>query len=257
MYTRMRTVSHVRRSTFSMRPREEISTKEIADNRRAERACVAARGGQPTDRPSEASCRAVRSRSRARPLQLPGPSSPATPPRTLPRSLPRTSPRSPSPPPLIPATHPHPSSRPPPHASGSSGSLETTLARHDARSTQRSPGSSGSSLDTTLDWRRLPLHITLNTTPRSRERRRERGKSHRPHAPNTALSTWPGALHCSGTRRPIRRPSRDAVDPVAQYGALHVVQRIPSPNTAPFTWCSGSRRPRPPGEGLGTDGASW
>ena len=136
----MRTVSHVRRSTFSMRPREEISTKEIADNRRAERACVAARGGQPTDRP---------------------------------------------------------------------------------------------------------------------------------HAPNTALSTWPGALHCSGTRRPIRRPSlqwnpspntapftwcsgrrrpirrpsRDAVDPVAQYGALHVVHWTPSPNTALFSWCIGPRRP--------------
>ena len=239
----------MRRSTFSMRPREEISTKEIADNRRAERACVAARGGQPTDRPSEASCRAVRSRSRARPLQLPGPSSPANPPRTLPRS--------PSPPPLIPATHPHPSSRPPPHASGSSGSskqrsLGTTLARHNARSTQRSPGSPGSSLDTTLDWRRLPLHITLNTTPRSRERRRERARRRR----------LVNLVNPIARMRPIRRSLRGpapftAVDPVAQYGALHVVQWNPSPNTAPFTWCSGSRRPRPPGEGLGRDGASW
>ena len=150
MYTRMRTVSHVRRSTFSMRPREEISTKEIADNRRAERACVAARGGQPTDRPSEASCRAVRSRSRARPLQLPGPSSPATPPRTLPRSLPRTPPRSPprhSSPPLtrIPPRAPRRTPQAPQVPRSTQRSLGTTLARHNARSTQRS-------LDTTLPW---------------------------------------------------------------------------------------------------------
>ena len=131
-------------------------------------------------------------------------------------------------------------------------SLGTTLARHNARSTQRSPGSSGSSLNTTLDWRRLPLHITLNTTPRSRERRRERARRRR----------LVNLVNPIARMRPIRRSLPCALhvvqwNPVAQYGALHVVQWIPSPNTAPFTWCSGSRRPRPPGEGLGTDGVSW
>ena len=169
MYTRMRTVSHVRRSTFSMRPREEISTKEIADNRRAERACVAARGGQPTDRPH----------------------APNTALSTWPGAL---------------------------HCSGT-------------RRPIRRP--SRGAVDAVAQYG--ALHV-MQLTP----------------SPNTAPFTW-----CIGPRRPIRRSSRGALDPVAQYGALHVVQWNPSPKMAPFTWCSGSRRPRPPGEGLGRDGASW
>jgi hypothetical protein len=142
----------------------------------------------------------------------------------LPRVLAaRGRPTDPHPPPPLPPRHPSRHS-PPRHPSRQPPAIPPRTPPHHIPSPL--PLTCGEYSVERIVWRG-------NTTPRSHERRLERARRRQPvNLVNPA----------TGKPCESRRPS-------ARDGGVHVAQRL--------TWCSGSRRRRRQGEGLGTDGASW